>query len=217
MGVYEALDPRNELQMSVLNARMVVAEAELAKLAESLTQLDAAEKHVQTGGVPDWADLPLISRTAEQLGLACSNSLGQQQLVEECCSRPSDAVDFLLEQAISFSAAERGNNKDSDSKLGELSCFPHEIEYGLLAVECALRPSMTADPGPPADSPRLMVNRLHAVIDNPQQFGAGTHDLGYLNFMAWYAELVGWEYGVIADYQGGWTTQSYGIEQGAGS
>ena len=217
MGSYSSLDPRSELQVNLLRSRLVVAEAELEMLAASLASLDAADKHVRTGGVPDWATLPVLTQNVSRLDLAQTDTLGDLQLVEAATTSPQAASKFLLALAISFSGDARGlkTMPDDMQEYVDLDTFPNEIQYGLLAVEYELRPDAPAGElaQHPLSSP--MVSKLRALVERPQQYGVARHDLGYLSFMAWYAEMVCKEYDIALEPAEGWTTHSYGISDAA--
>lgn len=177
-----------ELESSLLRARVVVASAELASLGERLAELAGAEQHVDSGGLPTWTNLPRHAPHFERLQLNGLEELADFAMVEQAARRPETALPSLLQLTRSFEA---DTTSTPGGELIDWSPAPDEVTYGMFVVDrCKAGPVETlADRSLNGRSGEALRAQLDAVIGFPADFDMAQYNLGLLQFLRWYAGL----------------------------
>jgi len=191
----EAIDPELQLAAALARSRLVIAEAELSMIATGLAELERASLHVQFGKLPGWTDLPHMVPELTRMRMRGLEALNAFAEVEESSREAKPAADQLLALAISF--------ESGDAQLASL--HPHEIAYGVLAVDRCLAGPPSPDGGAPALRQKIsrLQGQLDAILTFPADYDAAAYSLGLLHFFRWYAGLAveqqGLAGGILAD------------------
>jgi len=171
----------------VIEARLMIAATELSQLKARLSELTAARQHVEEGGLPAWTDLPRHAPQLARLRLNGLEALDAFALVESEARTPPAAAALLLSLAQEF---ERPGASANRGPAADWQLAPDEVAYGLLAVDrCRLGdpPGGTAEPDPKAL--HTLVAQLDAMLAFPADYDTAAYNLGYLEFIRWYATL----------------------------
>jgi hypothetical protein len=177
------------LREDIQRARLSLSTAEMGYIDDALAKVGSAIAYVNGGGVLEGMDLPRVRVDRAQLETIRVSDLENLTLVEATAVHPAPASNLLLELAQVFEAPEdpAAVKLDNAGEAFDLKCFPQEVSYGLLVVDRCRR--VETQSGSKADGEELLA-RLGKVLEKPAQFGAADNDLGYLEFMHWYAELA---------------------------
>jgi hypothetical protein len=178
----EAIDPEQQLAAALARSRLVIAETELSMIATGLAELERASLHVQSGKLPGWTDLPRMVPELTRMRMRGLEALSAYAAVEAAARQPKPAADQLLSLALSFESC--------DAKLENL--HPHEVAYGVLAVDRCLAGLPTQEDGDPtlAQKASRLGQRLDAILAFPADYDAAAYSLGLLHFFRWYTGLA---------------------------
>ena len=177
-------------------AQLVVATAEARMIEERLAELDTATRHVELGVVPPWTSLPRYAPRLKLLRMAGLEKLDAFALAEHAASDPRTAVELLLALDRVYESPE-GGVPDAGERPGDgLAELAGQVQadavaYGLLVVDRCRTGLVPSRPGmsPPEDAGQELIDGLAEVLAEPDAWGAAGLDLGYLEFMYWYAGL----------------------------
>jgi len=184
-------------RLMACQAQLVVANAEAEMIKLRLAELDTAAEHVELGAVPSWTRLPRHAPRLKRLRMAGLEELNSFAAAEHAARSPCTAAPLLLALARCFeaeSAETAGTGQETGTEeLTELAAGieADAVAYGLLVVDrCRLGPvpgGNTAEGR--GDTGADLLADLAEMIENPDDYGAASCNLGYLEFMHWYAGL----------------------------
>jgi hypothetical protein len=171
----------------VIEARLMIAATELSQLKARLNELKAARQHVDEGGLPAWTDLPRHAPQLARLRLNGLEALDAFALVESEARTPPTAAVLLLSLAQEF---ERPGATANREPAADWQLAPDEVAYGLLAVDrCRLGDPATGTAEPDPAALHALVAQLDAMLGFPADYDTAAYNLGYLEFIRWYATL----------------------------
>lgn len=172
---------------SLVEARLAIAAAELAQLRACLSELSMARRHVLAGGLPAWTELPRHAPRLTQLQLKGLEALTAFALVEAEAREPRTAAPLLLSLAQEF---ERPQAPGNSGPATEWQLGPDEVAYGLLAVDRCRRGDAGQDEdGQGSQAMQALLSTLDSILAFPADYDTAAFNLGYLEFIRWYAAL----------------------------
>ncbi|MBN2081895.1 hypothetical protein JW859_06755 [bacterium] len=185
-----------ELNQLVLEARLVINSAEEEMLSERLAELGDATRLIESQRLPEWTDLPRLAPQLKQLQLKGLEELAAFAAMEAEAREPDSAANLLLALAQAFESPAQppadqtqaaAHHTATGLPVPAVELTPNEVAYGLLVTDrCRLganpdvrRVDVMADLG----------ERLEAVLEFPADFDTAAYNLGFLEFIHWYAML----------------------------
>jgi hypothetical protein len=190
------LSPRQRLEISLVQARIVVANAELQKLDSALGSLEQLLRHVRAGVAQPGA---LPEKTVLRSVMVPASTVQRQH--EDWIDGLVAAADNPL-QVVGFFAA-RFNEPGLELNLPDREQFrretyPEELPLCLAAAELLLRMDRvgsievaveTAEENDLSYAPGI-IGQLEQVSLFPEDYTPLSHHLSFLQFLNWYLDRV---------------------------
>jgi hypothetical protein len=160
--------------------------------------VSGAIEYVKGGGLLEGAELPRMTVARSQFTPVLVSELDNLTLVETSTLQPGPATTILLELAQGFEVPEapRPLRLNVSGGTMDVNCFPSEVWYGLLIVDRNHRIETRSEGMPDSEA---LIQKLGKVLASPAEHGAAENDLGYLQFVLWYARQSKVNAGGLAD------------------
>jgi hypothetical protein len=177
------------LRESIQQTRLSLSSAESEYIDSALSAVTTAIAYVKAGGVLEGEELPRVTIERGQFANLRVSDLDDLAVVEASAIYPGPASNLLLELAQAFERPEdpKPLHLNNAGNTYKLDVIPREVGYGLLIVDRCKRVQPTSSGRSDVED---LAERLQSMLDKPAQHGAAENDLGYLEFMRWYARLA---------------------------
>jgi hypothetical protein len=185
------LDPRVRLHTSVIMAQLDVVNAEIASIDDCLADLKEAAKHVRTGGLPGWANLPHVRiQVVDYVDLDAGDVALDLSALAVADNAVSHASILLLAARLFESDANQLPSPGSLEEQVFKMLHGREIACGVAITN---RYSVAAANGDASErySQNLqpLIDLLDEILSAPDAYSAADLNLGYLRFIQWYLKL----------------------------